>query len=266
MSRYPRPSNARRSLAGCGACGGSKGEEKNKVAGPPWTLWEVPCRACSERAQQEIRWPLRCFTADITQTAIWSKISEGQRLQCYRCYHSSRAPKDTRLMMCGECGDLLRRSRFSAEMQKMWDTGALDAAMLCTQHKVPAAEPTKTEQVLSSSKRKQQTASTALCAQCWTTWPDSYFPIEEIKLNAESNLLTLRCWTCVLKIDHAARFAKCKNLRCRLCQRDTLTLCHFPPPLAREMLATHLRGRRKRSEDGKTKPWIVCTLRRRLAR
>ena len=25
------------------------------------------------------------------------------------------------------------------------------------------------------------------------------------------------------------------------------------------MLATHLRGRHKRSEDGKTKPWIVCT-------
>ena len=83
----------------------------------PWTLWEVPCRACSERAQQEIRWPLRCFTADITQAAIWSKISEGQRLQCYRCCHSPRAPKDTRLMMCGECGDLLRRSRFSGEMQ-----------------------------------------------------------------------------------------------------------------------------------------------------
>ena len=72
-------------------------------------LWEVPCRACSERAQHEVRWPLRCFTADITQTAIWSKISEGQRLQCYRCYRSTRAPKDTPLMMCAECGDLLRR-------------------------------------------------------------------------------------------------------------------------------------------------------------
>ena len=78
-------------------------------------------------------------------------------------------------------------------------------------------------------------------------------------MNAESNLLTLRCWTCVLKVDQAARFVKCTNLRCRLCQRDSLTLCHFPPPLAREMLATHLRGRHKRSADGKTQPWIVCT-------
>ena len=139
---------------------GPKEKKKNKVACPPWTLWEVPCRACSERAQQEVRWPLRCFTADITQTAIWSKISEGQRLQCYRCYHSTRAPKDTRLMMCGECGDLLRRSRFSGEMQKKWDTGALDAAVLCTQHKVPAAEPTKQSKCFlhqrGNSRRRQR--------------------------------------------------------------------------------------------------------------
>lgn len=31
----------------------------------------------------------------------------------------------------------------------------------------------------------------------------------------------------------------------------------FPPPVAHEMLVTRLRGRRKRSEDGKKKPWIV---------
>ena len=115
---------------------GAEALPKKNVQGttPQWAMWKVPCRACSEEAGEEVRWPLRCFTADVTQAAVWARLSDGQLLQCYRCWHRLRQPDKTRLIMCGMCGDLLRRSRFSAKAQELWAAHAAVQDVICQKH------------------------------------------------------------------------------------------------------------------------------------
>ena len=233
----------------------TKASSKDKKA-PAWTL-EVPCRPCSDRARKEIRWPLRCFLANLTQRAAWEQLSQGQHLQCYRCCHQWRKSVRTPLLMCKECRDLCRRGRFSTATQARWDTHDFVGQIVC-RHRTRIEEPAADEPMLPATTPPPPSAQWT-CTQCWQTWPEGCFPVDQLKLNESCGLLSLLCWACFLQNEKPQKFAKHNDLQCRTCKWTHLTLRDFPPLVVREMLHTHLRRIHKEKKDGIVAPFITCT-------
>lgn len=230
---------------------------------PAWTLWKLPCRSCSDKAGQEVRWPLRCFTSEVRQEAAWKQISCGQHLQCYKCQHMSTLQPNTRLIMCEPCQDILRRGRFSLEMAKKWDDGSCTTTLRCNLHAsapvetTPEAREPKAE--AGPEKKMKPNAVHYVCTECCSQWPENCFALEDLRLNAATGLLSLACWTCKLKAVHAEKFAARTGLECKCCKRKKLTLQDFPPSVSREILATGVRTKHKGKGEKEACLQITCT-------
>ena len=100
---------------------------------------------------------------------------------------------------------------------------------------------------------------TYYCTGCTVTWPETHFPVEELKLNQEMGLVTLHCWRCRLKALHPDTFARHTDLQCKTCKRRGLTLDQFPPSIAREILHVGVRAKHKQGKKGVQALHIACT-------
>ena len=227
---------------------------KHQQKAPSWTTWTVPCRTCSDEAGKEVRWPLRCFLLNLTQHAAWMHITRGQLLQCRKCQHFRAPTKDSALLMCELCEDLVRRGRFDAVATKWWDECVPGARIQCKLHPAVASSELNCER---SAEKEACPAPTYFCSGCKVTWPEAHFPVEELKLNEEMDLVTLHCWRCHLKALHPETFAKRNDLQCKTCKNHGLTLDHFPPSITREILQVGVRAKRRESRKGTL--LISCT-------